>query len=148
MALTIRPQTAEDCTELRSLETKVFECEVLSLRSFRRFTHSPSIASVVAREDKSIIGYATVFFRKHCQTSRVYSIAVHPDSQGQGIGCKLLKVCEEISRERGSEFLRLEVKADNPTAIAFYQKRGYSQYGIRDAYYEDGTDAILLRKAL
>ncbi len=146
---TIRPQASADSKELFQLETEIFDCEIVSLRSFRRFVASSTIASYVAcDEDGRLVGYATVTFRPRCQTARIYSIAVHPRGRRGGLGFRLLQTCEAAARERGCNRLRLEVRMDNPGAIAFYEKHGYERYGSRLQFYEDGTDALLLRKSL
>lgn len=146
--LTIRPQTAADCKELFRLETEIFDCELVMPRSFRRFVSSPTIESFVAEVDGELVGYATVMFRPRSLIARIYSIAINPAIQRMGIGCQLLEACESSARSRGSSTLRLEVKMDNAKAIAFYEKYGYQRYGIRPGFYEDGTDALLLRKQL
>lgn len=148
MELTIRPQAAGDCEELTALEREIFDCEIVSLLSFRRFVTSPSIASFVVRHDTRLVGYATVFFRARSRVARVYSIGILPDYRCHGLGQKLLDTCERAARQRGCQFLRLEVKIDNPRAAAFYQKHGFVHYGSRESYYEDGSTALLLRKPL
>ena len=146
--LIIRPQTQRDCRELVHLENEIFECDIVKLRSFQRFVTTSTVDSFVAELDTRLVGYATNFYRGGTRIARIYSIAVHPSCRRIGLGNKLLRVCEEAATERGSSFLRLEVKIDNPNAIAFYERHGYAQYGLRPRYYEDGTDALLMRKEL
>lgn len=42
----------------------------------------------------------------------------------------------------------IEVSAANSTGIAFYQKMGFSQIGLRSNYYADGSAAVLMEKIL
>lgn len=52
-------------------------------------------------------------------------IAVHPDCWGAGIAEALLADARRISPER----VRLDVNADNPRAVAFYEKQGFAKVG-------------------
>jgi electron transfer flavoprotein alpha subunit len=42
--------------------------------------------------------------------------------------------------------MRLEVRADNAAAVALYQRQGYDVVGRTAEYYEDGSDALRMRK--
>ena len=42
----------------------------------------------------------------------------------------------------------LEVRADNPRAIALYEKNGYAMIGREEDWYEDGGDALRFEKKL
>ena len=84
--------------------------------------------------------------------AELITIAVHPDKQGSGIGYGLLREYETIAKARGAARSFLEVASDNTTAITLYERVGYTQNGMRRAYYtrNDGStcDALLLEKWL
>ena len=42
----------------------------------------------------------------------------------------------------------LEVRVSNAPAISLYKKFGYEPYGIRARYYEDGEDALVMKRGL
>jgi ribosomal protein S18 acetylase RimI-like enzyme len=44
--------------------------------------------------------------------------------------------------------IRLEVRKDNHRAIKFYEKNGYESFGEYKNFYEDGADALRMRKML
>ncbi|MFX9038806.1 GNAT family N-acetyltransferase, partial [Acinetobacter baumannii] len=52
------------------------------------------------------------------------------------------------ARQRGAGILRLEVRVDNPSAIALYRALGFHDFAMRRDYYDDGTDALRFEKAL
>lgn len=52
-------------------------------------------------------------------------IAVHPDWWGVGIAEALLDAARRVSPER----IGLDVNADNPRAVAFYEKQGFARVG-------------------
>ena len=56
----------------------------------------------------------------------IYSVAVDPHSQRQGIGSALLRHAEEALIERGCLKVNLQVRASNAAVIAFYAKLGYA----------------------
>ena len=54
----------------------------------------------------------------------IYDIVVVPDSQGQGLGKKLMTKAEEFAIEQNRN-IGLFVHADNSSALALYRKTGY-----------------------
>jgi len=84
--------------------------------------------------------------------AELLTIAVSPESQGRGIGRKLLECFEDAARRRGATRAFLEVSEANHPAIALYRACGYGEAGRRTGYYRDKdgrrADAILMRKPL
>ena len=64
---------------------------------------------------------------KKIRTAFLSMIAVMPASQGKGVGHKMLKFAEEISKTKGMEKMRLSVCKENYSAIEFYKKNGYKK---------------------
>lgn len=75
-------------------------------------------------------------------------MAVGPSLRGQGLGRALLGTCEAELSRMGITTLLLEVRVSNLAARALYQAAGWKQDGLRKAYYKNGEDAALYRKAL
>jgi ribosomal protein S18 acetylase RimI-like enzyme len=50
--------------------------------------------------------------------------------------------------EMGCVAITLEVAANNAGAQAFYEHLGYRQTGRIPGYYADGTNGLVMRKAL
>ena len=78
----------------------------------------------------------------------LYWVAADPALHGKGLGARLLSAAEQAAREGGATSLRLEVKERNKTALALYAKSGYGIIGRIAQYYDDGSDARRLEKAL
>jgi len=57
----------------------------------------------------------------------LYSLYVHPEWQGKGIGSALLDAV--IADHPEAKAIRLEVVKDNAAAIAWYQAKGFESYG-------------------
>jgi ribosomal protein S18 acetylase RimI-like enzyme len=146
--LPLRDATPADIEDLISLETRSFDGDRLSRRSFRRFIGASSAALRVARERGSLVGYALLLFRPDSDRARLYSIAVDPRARGTGTGARLLKDAEATARRRGRARLGLEVRADNRAAIALYRQAHYEPKGAKEDYYADGATALLFEKRL
>ncbi|MQX36220.1 GNAT family N-acetyltransferase/peptidase C39 family protein [Roseospira navarrensis] len=144
----VRPATLDDLDALVALETRAFDSDRLSRRSFRRFIHHGRAACCVAAPDGRILGYVLTLFRSGTALARLYSIAVDPQARGQGIGAVLVQAAEAAALERDRVLLRLEVRADNATAQALYRRLGYRPFGRLKGYYADQTDAVRMQRAL
>lgn len=57
----------------------------------------------------------------------LYSLYVHPEWQGKGIGSALLDAV--IAGHPRAKAIRLEVLKDNAAAIAWYRAKGFENYG-------------------
>jgi ribosomal-protein-alanine acetyltransferase len=146
--LAARRARLDDVVALEAFETRVFPGDCLSRRSFRYYVATKTAIMRVMKQGGAIAAYSLVAFRKGSKSARLYSIAVDPAFEGQGLGRALLKTCEKDARAHGCETLRLEVRIDNQRAIALYEKNGYSRFDEIEDYYEDGATAIRLEKGL
>jgi [ribosomal protein S18]-alanine N-acetyltransferase len=144
----IRKARLSDLDAVEAIETSVFDSDQLSRTSLRRYMSVPSAAMIVAQEDSAVTGYALVGFRKGSKIGRLYSIAVDKARAGRGVGRALLAASEEAARKRKCTIFALEVRADNPRAIALYEKNGYDKTGLEEDWYEDGGDALRFEKKL
>jgi ribosomal-protein-alanine acetyltransferase len=143
-----RRATLNDVEALEAFETRVFPGDCLSRRSFRYYVATETAIMRVMKQDGVIAAYSLIAFRKGSKIARLYSIAVDPACEGQGLGRALLKTSEKDARTHGCKTLRLEVRIDNRRAIALYEKNGYARFDEIEDYYEDGATAIRLEKGL
>ena len=60
----------------------------------------------------------------------------------------LLAAAEEYAKARGAVELRLEVRPDNARALHLYEASGYRSFARLGHYYEDGADALRMRRYL
>jgi ribosomal-protein-alanine N-acetyltransferase len=147
LGVTLRPMRADDITAVRQLETALFTDDPWSEAMFREeLAASDTRHYLVATADDELVGYAGLCAYAHDQAF-VQTIAVEPSRQRRGIGTALLAALVEEADRRGCRHLDLEVRADNPTAIALYERFGFRRIGLRRRYYQpSGTDAVVMRR--
>ena len=103
---------------------------------------------LVAEEGNTLIGYAGMMFTGGPQAD-VVTLAVDPAHWGQGTGAALLTALVDEAGRRGCAEVLLEVREDNPRARQLYLRHGFTEVGIRRAYYQpSGVDAVVMRKEL
>ncbi|WP_269617945.1 GNAT family N-acetyltransferase/peptidase C39 family protein [Zhongshania sp. BJYM1] len=145
---TIRSALKDDLDALENIEQRCFSGDKLSRRSFKSLIKPGAHSTSVILSNESPCGYSIVLFRTGTSLARLYSIALDPSYRGQGLAQQLLAHAETQARDRDCLFMRLEVRIDNPAAIALYEKLGYSAFDRIDDYYEDGCTALRFEKRL
>lgn len=74
----------------------------------------------------------------------ILNVAVAPEFRGMGIGRLLVQRVLDDCRAAGAEFVSLEVRVSNETAIGLYRQLGFREVGRRKRYYENGEDALMM----
>jgi ribosomal protein S18 acetylase RimI-like enzyme len=93
---------------------------------------------------RELAGFAIMHYGEH--TAHLALLAVHPAHRRRGLGTRLLWWLERCAVSAGIGRIRLEARADNPAAIAFYRSLGYEPSGVQRGYYRGVLDAIRLEK--
>ncbi len=138
----------DDLEAIQALEFAAFPTDRLSRRSLRGFIRAPHRPLIVAKFGEKLAGYALIALRRGSTSARLYSLAVDPKQGRRGVGRALLQACERYARAHDCGAVRLEVRYDNASAIALYEKMGYRQFGHYDGYYADGAAALRFEKRL
>ena len=73
---------------------------------------------------------------------------VQPQLRRRGLGRYVLSWLEQCAVTAGLERIDIEVRADNPGAVAFYGRQGYEVRGRVRGYYRGVVDALLLEKKI
>ena len=103
-------------------------------------------AVIVARDRRRVAGFAIMQFGdEHAHLSL---LAVAPAYREQGLGRQLLEWLEACARTAGVFDVRLELRAGNDAARAFYETMGYVETGTIRAYYAGSEDATRMRRDL
>jgi ribosomal-protein-alanine N-acetyltransferase len=146
--LRVRAARPADLGALLALEQDLFAGDRLSVRSLRRFLRSATACLLVGEAGADLLGYALVLVRRDSRGARLYGIGRRPGAAGRGLGKALLQAAEQAARARERNELRLEVRSDNERAIEFYLHHGFHIFDRRPSYYEDGADALRMKKRL
>lgn len=97
----------------------------------------------VAEED-GVLGFLLAL--REGEEVHIHDLAVAPEHRRKGVASALLqRLFEEI---RGARRVRLEVRASNRAAQAFYKKHGFREVAVLPGYYADGEDGLLMVRDL
>lgn len=135
MEILIRSAGTEDVDKLEELENQIF----LEARSRRQIADAISCESgakqiIIAEFNGEAVGYA---WREY---SEIIAVAVAENRRGKGVGAMLLK---QLIDGTGEAFL--EVRESNKAAIALYHKFGFKSITVRERYYIDGENAVVMK---
>jgi ribosomal-protein-alanine N-acetyltransferase len=143
--ITVREWTKEDIPILTKMEQACFT-DPWTEEMLSDCLRYPIYNCFLAEEGGQVCGYCTLIVV--CEDAEVGNIAVAPSYRGRGIAKLLMEKMHERAREKGATQAFLEVRVSNAPAISLYKKFGYEPYGIRARYYEDGEDALVMKRGL
>jgi ribosomal-protein-alanine N-acetyltransferase len=145
--VTLRSMVPADISAVHALECQLFPVDAWPLQMFiDELAQAGTRRYLVAEVAGVIVGYAGLMCIE--PIADVQTIAVVPAQEGRGIGSALLTELIRESRRRGAEDVLLEVRADNRRAQELYRRFGFEQIHVRQRYYRDGVDALIMRLQL
>ena len=98
---------------------------------------------LVATDDGDVIGF--LLARQIAPEEReILNLAVAPAERRRGVARQLLDA--ELARQPGAWFL--EVRESNAAALGLYQRLGFQQVGVRQAYYHDPLESGIVMRFL
>ncbi|MEV0350282.1 ribosomal protein S18-alanine N-acetyltransferase [Nonomuraea sp. NPDC050680] len=144
----LRQMTEADLPAVMAIERDTFPFDAWSEAMLRgELADQPRTRHyVVALVDQEIVGYAGL--AAAADQADVQTIAVVQPHQGTGIGGAMLAELLAEAGRRAAREIFLEVRADNPQARGVYEHFEFEVIGRRRHYYDDGTDAIMMRRKL
>lgn len=133
---------AEDVDDIYSIETHSLQrYEVYSKDVIK--TNLENYFNVLVKKNGSSIGY--IVFSFYEEEAELLKICVLPGFQRTGVGSKLLKYAIDLLAEKNVKEIFLEVCENNYKAVNFYEKFGFKRISLRKNYYENGTNAIIMK---
>ena len=138
----IRSATLKDSVPIQKMEGRIFK-NPWSNKSIRNELKRDRYSlNLVAEIDKKIIGY----FFAHLLENEVHilNIAIDVTYQHQGYGKQFFNKILENYLQYADVYL--EVKRSNFPAINLYLNFGFEEIDIREAYYANGEDAVIMVK--
>ncbi len=77
----------------------------------------------------------------------ITNVAVTKTARGKGVATRLLEALFDFAKTNELNFISLEVRKSNSTAICLYNKMGFTSVGTRKNFYSDPReDAIIMTK--
>lgn len=96
----------------------------------------------VARLGSDLIGYGGLLFAP--DEAHITNIAVDPVRRRHGHGRTILAHLVDTAIGSGCVALTLEVRVGNTSAQNLYRQFGFAPAGIRQRYYENSEDALVM----
>ena len=80
--------------------------------------------------------------------AEILNIETLPSHRRQGLAQSLLAEAFDWARQNQRQAVWLEVRASNDAAIQLYLKNGFLQISMRERYYADFEDALVMKYTL
>ncbi|WP_414469608.1 ribosomal protein S18-alanine N-acetyltransferase [Methanobacterium sp. ACI-7] len=100
---------------------------------------------LVAQQDNIVVGYI-IFWIRYEDEGHIISLAVDEKYRKSGIGRELVNYAVNIFTKCNVRVIKLEVRVGNWGARKFYKEMGFEEKRIAENYYEDGEDAVVMKK--
>lgn len=143
--MNVRLWGKEDIESISQIEQICF-AEPWSKAALEEVAFSPFRYCFLVEEGGQVCAYSCLFVL--FEDAEVQNIAVAPTARGKGYAKALLCAMHEKAKALGAKRCLLEVREDNAPALALYERFGYTRYGLREKYYGDGENAVLMQKDL
>lgn len=125
----------------RAVNTQTLEFQrPRSKQRFMEVYDDEGVEQLLFEIDGEVVGYAECayevtgsdnwinmrfFDKRDMRPLFVEELAVHPDSQGRGVGSFMIEQLQHLARVRGCTHLVLEVAENNRSALTWYRKRSF-----------------------
>jgi ribosomal-protein-alanine N-acetyltransferase len=143
--IAVRPAHAGDIDAMLTIENQLFGSDAWSRAQLvdELVRIGDTRWYCVAERADVIVGYAGLYLSP--PDADVQTVAVSREVQGGGVGRTLLAAAVAAAWDAGCSRIFLEVRADNPSALALYRAAGFVPMGRRRGYYSGGVDAVTMR---
>lgn len=145
----LAPARRDDAARLATMSRRLIESGLepcwTTERILRQLRNHDSVV-LVARLGGHIIGFAIMQYGD--DAAHLNLLAVEAGHRRHGVGRALLGWLEDTARVAGTFAIRLEVRAANAGARAFYAALGYRETGWVRGYYQGVEDAVRLARDL
>lgn len=83
---------------------------------------------LLAEENRNYLGFASYEINHGgSQKTKIHKIYILPETQGKGVGKKLLQAVLEIAQAKNNTHIFLNVNKYNQNAISFYKRMGFNE---------------------
>lgn len=140
-AMKIRRLGRDEVNAFRCIRLEALRCEPASFASsyedwaslsaaeWRQRLENPVIVAFQNDEPVGLIGLLREHPRKMAHRAQVVMVYVRKNWRGSGLAKKLMDAITNYAQEAGVTQLELDVSAENPIAIRFYEREGFTEIG-------------------
>ena len=143
----ISTATGKNLDEIMEIERASFDIP-WSRETFTIELHENEFSRIIlarARDEEicpKILGYCCYWIISN--EIHITNIAVRQQFRRRGIAKQLMKYVIDEAKRKGSGLLTLEVRMSNESAINLYTKFGFLPVAVREKYYPDNEDALVM----
>lgn len=106
-------------------DIRLFFEEWYTVEKLKELCNSPTARGFIAEMDSHAVGFAKTSYNSDEKKFYLQSLYVLPESQGKGIGTKLLDAAEEFARSFGADAIWLGVMTQNLVTLDWYKRIGF-----------------------
>lgn len=131
---------ASELTAIAALEKTCFFHSPWNIGMLSAAMSSPYRHIFALSNEEAVVGYAII--QLIGDEGEIERIGITPHKRGQSFGKNLLVSILNIKQMKTCF---LEVSKNNTVAYHLYQTCGFEEIGRRTMYYQDGSDAIMMK---
>lgn len=144
MKLEILPMSERHLDSIEALERECF-ARPWTRESLAEELENENAHFLAAQSGGRVVGYIGIF--EYYESCEIANVAVSADSRRQGVATALINAAAEAARERGCEFITLEVRESNSAARELYERLGFETAGRRRGFYSaPSEDGLIMTK--
>lgn len=137
----VRPLKSGDIEKIIAIEKECFP-DPWPRSAFENIVDSPDHGARVAVYDNKIVAYGCYLIIVN--EAHLTNLAVTSEFRRKAVGREVLSEIMEIARRKECEYILLEVRPRNESAIAFYEKAGFKLLYRRPRYYRNPVEDALV----
>lgn len=142
--MTIERMNKNHIVQLAEIEKACFSSP-WSAQAFTDELQKESSVFFAACENSAVLGYAGLY--DILGDGFITNVAVRPECRRCGTGLLLVQVVLNYAKAHRMNFVTLEVRKSNSSAIRLYEKAGFQVVGERKNFYtRPMEDALLMTK--
>jgi ribosomal protein S18 acetylase RimI-like enzyme len=148
--VTLRPGSSSDARFVGTLARNAFGDYGDYDRVLPRWLGARGVATVIAEERGTLVGFAMVGMRPGLHLRRpdaeLLAVAVVARARGRGVGTALVDEAIAVAERWRARDLCLHTAEANATAQHVFARAGFLPTGIADAFYANGQGALAMRR--
>jgi len=140
-SLVLRPMRPADIDKVIGIEQECFP-DPWPRSAFEDIIKNPDHGAPVAVNNDKVIAYGCYLII--ASEAHLTNLAVSPKFRRKSVARQLLQYILDIAKRKECEYILLEVRPRNESAIAFYENAGFKLLYRRPRYYRNPVEDALV----